>query len=295
MSEVENTKCAVYSSADDNFIVPAIIALDSIRRFHPEEDYFIIGNKNKIASDKLVLLENNHIEFIHSVAHEMFVKTMWSTETYLTLFGPEMFYERGYKYSLYVDGDTLCVSPLGLDDIFSKTIGFAGIENMRPRHENFAEPEFVQNRWGLSDEVMNGHNTNAGVIFCNNQAAREFQLGRKSIEVYEIAKTQNKLMMIAADQSLWALVTVAAIVFPLLFLPYEYNYRVGNKDDMLLDSTNVKIFHYLVPKPWTINRIRNIYGSILKRSKESFCINLWFQFVKEQGQFNYDLSIKKDR
>ncbi|MEA3432659.1 MAG: hypothetical protein U9R01_08360, partial [candidate division WOR-3 bacterium] len=124
-----NKKCAVYCTADDNYIFPSIVALQSVRRFHPECDFFVIGNQGIISKNKLGVLKRFDIHFLHSDQNELFAGSHWPSTCYLALLGPEMLWEKGYEYSLGLDADILCVQPLDLDEVFSMTVGYAGIEN----------------------------------------------------------------------------------------------------------------------------------------------------------------------
>ncbi|HEV3039091.1 MAG TPA: hypothetical protein VHA33_15030 [Candidatus Angelobacter sp.] len=43
-------RVAVYCTADAGYVFPSLIALASMRRFHPEHSYFIIADRARLRS-----------------------------------------------------------------------------------------------------------------------------------------------------------------------------------------------------------------------------------------------------
>lgn len=284
-----NKKCAVYCTADDNYIFPSIVALQSVRRFHPECDFFVIGNQGIISKNKLGVLKRFDIHFLHSDQNELFAGSHWPSTCYLALLGPEMLWEKGYEYSLGLDADILCVQPLDLDEVFSMTVGYAGIENQRARKGNFKDPDFVRRKYGLSDNDLDGHNTNTGVVFWNNKAVADSKLGERSIKCFQECFSEDS-RMIRGDQSLFALVSILEPALPWLILPRGYNYRIHNVDDQKEDikEGDIRIYHFIGRKPWESISVRQrlLNPSVVSHRDK------WFAFVGEQGIFNRDLTIK---
>lgn len=241
-------KIAVYCTADDNYVYPALIALDSVRRFHPGCSYFVIGNADLVSPRSIELLARHGIAFLHSDKNLHFASDVWPNTAYLTLFGPEILLERGFAFSLGLDPDVLCVAPLDLAAIFAATDGFAGIENQEPRSSNFPDPERVRALWHLTAETMAGKNTNTGVVFWNNRTVADFGLGERCINCYaELARCGTPVV---GDQALFALVSVTGSGLPFHPLDYVYNYRVGNAKDLARPAEGVRIFHFTGMKPW---------------------------------------------
>lgn len=273
------TSVAVYCTADHAYIVPALIALESVRRFHPRCGYFVIGNAKEIPLQSIELLRSKEIEFIHCDCNETFQSDVWPNTAYLALFGPELLAERGYRYSLGLDADVLCVLPLDLERVFAGTDGFAGIANQDPRSSNFSHPDRVRELYGLSDEVMRGTNTNTGVVFWNNQAAVSFRLGERCSDCYrELAESG---IPVVGDQALFALVSVLFGGLPFQQLDYRYNYRLGNEKDLKRSTRGVRIFHYTGIKPWQPWSPGSPL-QLLFPPKWSRYRKLWQQFVRQR-------------
>lgn len=278
MSDFESS-VAVFCTADDGYIVPALIALESVRRFHPDCGYFVIGNANGISLQSIELLRHHGIGFIHCDRNEAFQNDVWPNTAYLSLFGPELFAERGYRYSLGLDADVLCVLPLELEQVCAVTHGFAGIANQDPRSSNFSDPGRVRELYGLADEVMRGTNTNTGVVFWNNQAAASFRLGERSGDCYrELAENG---VPVVGDQALFALVSVLGEGLPFQLLDYRYNYRLGNEKDLKRSTCGVRIFHYTGTKPWHPWSPGSCWQRLFP-PKWSRYRKLWLDFVRKR-------------
>lgn len=232
-------KIAIYSIADDNYISYAVVALKSVQRFHAYDLFVISGELSEKSKD---LLKTHNIEYVYTDKHDVFPHYKdWPNITFVHLFGPEIFYNMGYDYSLMIAADALCVRPLNMEEVFCATDGYAGIENGGPRSDNFLKKKYVQNKYGLSCDDMLSHSTNTGLVFWNNNAMKDYELGRKCTEAWE------EDVFIAADQSLFALVSIS---LPFKTLSREYNFRLGNKDVVYEDDGNVRVFHYTGLKPW---------------------------------------------
>ncbi len=286
-----NKKYAVYCTADDAYIRPSIIALESIRRFYPESSFFVIANKDRINAKNIALLSNFDIDLIHYTGDHLFPNVRpWKMETFWKYKGPEIFLNLGFTYSMYIDGDTLCVRPLDLAQLLPQIDGYAGIENQRPRRGNFHEPEFIRRKYGLTEEDLNGHNTNAGVIFWNNKRMVELKLWERLVKVYQECTAENPRMFRAVDQSLFALVSILEPALPWLILPRGYNYRIHNVDDQKEDvkEEDIRIYHFIGLKPWKRVPLKKSLldpSLLLHRDK-------WFAFVDKQGVFNRDLTVR---
>lgn len=271
---------AVFCTADDRYVVPALIALESVRRFHPNCGYFVIGNAREIPLEGIELLRRHDIEFLHSDRNELFASDVWPNTAYLALFGPEILGDRGFDYSLGLDPDILCVSTLDLERIFTQTVGFAGIANQDPRSSNFRDPARVKEFYGLPDDTLSGTNTNTGVVFWNNKAAAAFRLGERCTECY-LQLARNGISVVG-DQALFALVSVLGEGLPFLAIDYRYNYRLGNAKDLKRSARGVRIFHYTCVKPWLSWRPGSLWERLFPPKWTRFRA-VWRNFVEERG------------
>ena len=246
----QDKNIAVYTTSDDNYIIPSIIAIESYRLFHPNLDYFVIGNKKIIREEKIELMNKFNIEFIHSDYNENFLYNNWPNTAYLLFKGPELLFERGYKYSLSIDADTFCVYPLDFDYLSENTKGYSGIYNDYPMLYNFSKPAEIQKYFNLSDELINYGNTNSGVVFWNNEYASNSKIAEKAVEKYKIL-IENIDSSLNGDQALLALLTVTENI-PFHIIDFGYNYRLSKVINF--DKTKkIRIYHFTERKPWKSN------------------------------------------
>src|ERR1700733_9963783 len=114
---------AIFSTADDRYIIPSIVALTSIRRFHPEAHYCILANESKISAKKKLLMDRWQIELISCACERIRYGGPWPSEAFLKLEAPEVLFRKGFPFSMGVDGDTLCLQGLELERIASELTG----------------------------------------------------------------------------------------------------------------------------------------------------------------------------
>jgi glycosyltransferase involved in cell wall biosynthesis/lipopolysaccharide biosynthesis glycosyltransferase len=281
-----HNRFSIYCTSDDNYVFPSIVTIESVRRFHPECDYFVLGNRNLISQEKLRVLKKFNIGFLHSDKNEQFLNDFWPNTSYLKLFGPEILLEEGYEYSLGLDADTLCVRPLQMESIFEKTEGYSGIENQTPRSRNFLELEFIRKQFALTDEDLNSHNTNTGIVFWNNKAVAEKKLAQRVVQAYRICASVKRSIH-PGDQALLALISVMEPRIAFNVIDYKYNYRVGNTEDLKLSVDGVRIFHYTEFKPWTHFDTQVLEDSLSRNKVIELC-NYWHEFVTKYKLFTND-------
>lgn len=164
-------QCAFFSIADNYHYVPMVItALCSIRRFHPNQDYFVLG-RFKHDKKALNLLENHNIQYIHIDLSQVFdditivhpesleIRT-WPSEVNWWPYVHTLLLKRDYPHSCYVDGDMLCVGDLELDGILRDTKHISAVS--KPDGE-----------------------LNSGMIIMNNKELTEFKFWERYRELYE--------------------------------------------------------------------------------------------------------------
>ncbi len=160
------------------YLPKAITALRSVARFHPNADYYVLGRFGDDA-DAMAMLAEHGLKFKHLDLSEVYLPTLrlrprrfarrhpgtsWPSECFWWFDAPELLAEMGYGYSCALDGDTLCVAPLDLDDVFDGRSPVAGVE--------------------IDIGVIN-----SGVLFLDHARALEFGLSDRARKVYETVTT----------------------------------------------------------------------------------------------------------
>ena len=278
---------AIYCTADERYVAPSVVALTSIRRFHPEAHYCLIADETKISAEKRHLLDAMQIELIPCSADQIDYVGPWPREAFLKLRGPEILLDRGFRFSLCVDGDTLCLRSLALDNILGKVSGYAGIRSQYRVGECFTDPEFVRRRYGLSERQTNDATTNTGVIFWNNSFAAQLNFFQRCVRCWQECSPQGPEFFKGADQSLFALASLLEPQLPWLPLGQEYNYRCHRPDvaNLALPRNKIRVVHYTWKKPWETIGVTSPRKDRLLFSFRSD----WLEWARELGCFDSNL------
>jgi hypothetical protein len=277
---------AIFSTADDRYIIPSIVALTSIRRFHPEAHYCILANESKIRAEKKILMDRFQIELVSCAGERIRDGGPWPSEAFLKLEAPEILFRRGFPFSLGVDGDTFCRQGLELEKVACGLIGYAGIKRPGQLRSNFTDPAVVRRIYGLSDAMMNASNTNTGVVFWNNAYVAETGFFAHCIRCYEECSRENSRLFVAADQSLFALASVLDQPLPWKVLELGYNYlcHVPEVVDLGTPRETVRVVHFS-RKPWQSMSLSACRKNPLLGAYRPE----WKAWVRELGCFDPDL------
>src|SRR5436309_2345139 len=106
-------KVAVFAAADDGYVPYAVMALRSFQRWFPDCGYFLLASRAAMSVQSIALLGRYGIELIDvddaaRFARPARYKNVNPPECFYLFKGPELLAERGYRYSLAVDGDVFC-------------------------------------------------------------------------------------------------------------------------------------------------------------------------------------------
>jgi len=230
-------KIAIFCTADDNYVDYAIIALKSFTRFH-NFDPFVISRPLKKGSKKK--LSEHGIGFIETEDHLCVKSDRWPSETFLMLWGPEALNKMGYKFSVGIDADILCLKPLVIHEIFPCET-YAGCRVNNPTWLYQAKCVLLNQKEWFD---LSGVRPQAGILFWNNIWATKYHLWAKSLESFFAWGADN---FKCADQSL-----LASLNIPFKILPDTYNSRVIIKTrPVTIDINNIQVIHFVgVDKPW---------------------------------------------
>lgn len=278
---VVNKKIACFVTADENYFFPAVVTIESFRRFFPDIDYFILTNTKKVSHSSIDKVMQNNIFVIHTEKFELYeANSSWPKICYAIFSGPEILYKLGYGYSISLDADVFCANKFDLELIIENTDNFAGIVNDDPILGNLKNVNKFLEDFKINSKSIDGLvNPNTGIVFWNNQWAKDYLLENAIYELY----LQIKSNVIPGDQSLLAaFIMVHGIMYN--HLEHTMNFRTGHVTDWLLPISmrSIKIIHFTSPKPWSRKKFYNKRNdeNINIYLKKIILVNKWQIFIK---------------
>lgn len=179
---------ALFCTGDENYLLPAIVALESTRRRTGQADAFFVTDAHRLSDTGQTLLRKYHIEVLHSGEGSNFdIKHMHTTpEAYVQLFAPEMLYDLGYAFSLGLHADVVCVQPFQPQEIFART-SYVAISGANPAARTFSITDNhtgIEKELGFSPRSWLDPMNNPGVLFANNAALTNIQFSQRCTQAY---------------------------------------------------------------------------------------------------------------
>ena len=284
---IKNT--AFFSTANDSYIFQAATSLLSIRQFLPKAELYIlsrhISNKNK------KYLDRRHIKYIELDLTYLFFQTWeYPIECYYLFAGPKLFKERGFQYSVYLDGDILCLNNPIKNCPPIHDIG--GVEANSFKELFGPEKNALIEEFHLSSRLFSNRRIQSGIVYMNNLKLTKInileQCGKIYYESWEKGRPRK------GDDSLFALFQLInhAKLSPTI-LEDIYNY-LPNFKGFSTNHSNI-FFHFIFDKPWKYHPYKhedhnqNIFNDYLRMwrrigRKNSFW--KWFKTLSLPIKFN---------
>lgn len=230
-----------YSTANDEYIKKSITSLLSVREHVPDAHLCVlctnVSNKNK------KLLKKYNISYKEIDLGDTFKDDVYPKECFYLFAGPELFYEDGYNYSIYLDGDVYFVSDPFVN-FHNKGIEFIS-GTPAPGGENIFGNDWkiIKKTWGIKSEDR----IQSGIIYFNNREMRKEKLLHKAEDLYK------KCIEIGAprrgDDSLFALMQSVYFLGKTSFLGNEYNYN-QHYNKWTYPINGLVAMHFTISKPW---------------------------------------------
>ena len=240
-----STKNTVFfSTANDSYVFQAATSLLSIRQFLPDAELFILSrhlsNKNKR------FLNRRHIKYIELDLTYLFFQTWkYPIECFYLFAGPKLFKKLGFQYSVYLDGDILCLkNPIEncppIQDI-------GGVEANTFKELFESEKNFLIKEFHLSSRLFSHHRIQSGIVYMNNSTLTKMNFLEQCGDLY--FNSWDKGCPRKGDDSLFALfqLTNHTKLSPII-LEDIYNYMPNFKGFSINHSTI--FFHFIFDKPW---------------------------------------------
>jgi len=291
---------AVYSVCDNlDYVYKALITLASVKRFHSNVDFFIVGPLDKTDQKKArKLCKRLGGNYLYLDLGDVFLEMLWRPgqngpgqgirlprNTFWHLYGHQFFSELGYEYSCHLDGDTFCVNPIPFEQAFSGDKLLAGV-------------------------YKNDGELNSGVMFYDHAKANSFQFFDKISKYYNDIPIVNpdgpynyfkKISSFGKENSPndpdepqgdWRcycgdqeLLTMATEDINLTWnrLPSSFNYLTPRNYENAYLKRNVTIFDdleeiyilHILHKPWCHQSEMEIYPMLEQALKR------WWEFAEE--------------
>ena len=287
-----NERIAIFATADNTYVPHSVIALRSFQRWFSDCGYFLLGSRAAMSVQSMAFLRRYGIELIDvndaaRFARPARYKNVNPPECFYLFKGPELLAERGYRYSLAVDGDVFCSRRFDLRAVCKGIQGFAGrpvgtlTRTLRNKqHQRNEEFDFgdqlVYDALGIDEETCRTrYEVNSGVVFWNNSAMAECRLFEKAVRLFE-----NCHGCFRGDQELLAF-TAAVHSLPFSELDDSYNYNFF-EDSLRVNHSfqeemrrgrcqRIRIVHFVFSKPWRTPASPS--------AVKAHFINEWRQFV----------------
>ncbi len=274
-------RIAVFSCGDENFTQPSIVALKSMEKnlSGVEVDLFYISDKNKNTTKNLKLLNENNIEFLDFTDKNIFFNSQrWPKEAFWYLLGPEYFYDRGYEYSIYIDGDTLTVNNIGVNELLKKCESIMAVKDYFDNKKMIGSGlDKIMKKKTIKKERLEKPHLNSGVLYFNNRYFKNINFIEKLKKEIDFLNEVGAYDGLYADQGLVAYLE-AVEIFDIKFIDKNYNFLTHLYQYKLNSKSleNIKTFHFIGAKPW-----KKPY-SYRQRPHSIIIQEMWIKFVKEE-------------
>jgi len=274
MSLVTSNKIALFTTVNSNYINYAIRCFQLFNEKNPGKfDFFLITEDNtSFYSDKL---KDNSITVINMDLNDVFTpEDSWDypSESFWYLKVPEILLEKGYKFSMCVDSDCVCLRELDfswLGDDFA----LAGSPRMRNDLSeevdayyyldvvlSIEKMKFLADTFDLinRDKIIDIH---SGVLIFNNERWKEEGLYNLAVKLFSESREGGYPMI--DDDSLLALLLLTSPKDFYKHIPISWNYYYEMPVYVDQGGGNAHILHMNYVKPWVIDE-NNINKNLIK-------------------------------
>lgn len=253
-------KIAVFGAVTENYTEYMIASLRSFLKHNQDSDAkydgFILGSSFSLRTQRLIssfgigyININLSKEFSRNARHRYPGECFWIFK------GPELFADRGYQYSLAVDGDTLCNKPLDISWL-PQLKHIAGVNRgcgVGTFLSNLKQLETLKRSFGLHEEILKRPATNSGVLFFNNVELVKEKFFDRMVKTYQ--RSERLGVLRGGDDSTLALFLASHPNIDLHILEDSWNVYRGISsavNDCLLKTLSMDshIIHLSSLKPW---------------------------------------------
>ncbi len=269
---------AFYTSSDDNYAPYAAISLLSIRQYRPDADLYLLSRQ--LSDQTKLFLTSKNINFIELDLSENFNQTWnYPIECYYIFAGPQIFNKKGYQYSMYIDGDILCLrDPLPELPLESIT-ACAGVD-VGTATGIFGDDIAELEKLFKLKQPHTRKRVNSGVVVFNNQKMDQLSLLESTSELFKTC-LENSVPR-KGDDSLFALFCLVYLDSEdMTFLPNIFNFIASVHPPTKSVLDNLIILHFVesLNKPWSKTAYH--YRSLSDFEKYKPLTDSWRQQAQE--------------
>ena len=243
----------VVCCANNSYVPQCIITLLSFCKFHPTIDAYIMGTKFTRAMKQLMMQHN--IQYIEINLRNIF-HSQWKypIECYYHFYAPKVFLNRGYQYTIVLDGDIVCLRKITtpISHLASEYIG--GIKgNIHLCQWRCLKKDLPKYKNILIKTKLRRYRTNTGVLFYNNVNLVNFKYSNRIKLLFDYACRVNAPRK--GDDSLLGLLMLTTKTRLLKYIPKTYNTIDHSIPNMIL-------YHMSTHKPWKTTKNTSNYVSL---------------------------------
>ena len=242
----------VYSTSNDGYIPKCVVSLLSVKRYHPEYDYCIITTRP--CEKHIELCKKFNILIIDIDLKEIFYKEWkYPRECYYHFKGPDLFYDRGYDYSVYIDGDIYCNNKLSV--AWHKIFHIAGVSYNTSHNilDKLVGMSIIKEKFDTKLSDFTKKHVQTGFLIYNNKGLQKFNFFTKISELYDLSIKRG--IPRKGDDSLLAFTIGYYKQLHVKYLSKKYNMILPLKTPYYTGCSSLItscVICHLVKKPWDI-------------------------------------------
>lgn len=235
---------AFFSTADNPHILNAATSLLSIRHFLPKAKLYILSQKISTKNKKFLKRHNiNYIEL--DLTYLFFQSWKYPIECYYLFAGPKIFKKLGFKYSIYLDGDVLCLNNPIENCPPIKDIGGVTLNTFDKLFN--AEKNTISTNFNIPTKLFSKHRIQSGIVYMNNDTLTSLKFLEQCGKLYY--SSWEKACPCKSGDSLFALFQLvnSTKLNPVL-LEDKYNFMPNFKNYKI--NSSIILLHFTLDKPW---------------------------------------------
>jgi len=279
-------KTAIFCTSNNIYIPKCCVALLSVKKFNPEYDFYVFTSS--ISNDHAQLCDRLNIKYIILDLQAYFYQEWrYPRECFYHFKCPELLYNMGYKYSIFIDGDIYCNNKIEIEWSSLCHIGGVSYTSCETFLKNIDDFEYIKKVFDITIDIHSQNHIQAGVIFYNNKNLIDFDFFNKMVYLYNTSIINNCPRK--GDDSLIALGILYYIGLNVKYFPKKYNFIVRNDNNINMPYhtghqqliNSCVFFHCIKYKPWNPDPTNNLNVSKISQTIQVYPLYIYKYFVEK--------------